>query len=847
MTPQQQQTVVGLPISFDSYLRHGWRLVAIPQGSKGPKQAGWNKQDNTISDSTQIPVGYGVGLAHAYSGTCAIDIDNWQAATVAFREHGIDLTALYGSLDAVTIESGRQGHGKLLYRMPFGLTLPSKKINYTAPDGSKQVAYELRCATTNGLTTQDVLPPSIHPMTNQPYQWGGKGRWTDLPVLPVELLTLWQTLTQQDQVKSIQTDTIPASWDDIRAALGHISADCDRESWLQCLMGLHHAGNQLGQLDQAEALAHEWSASGTAKYRGANDFNAVWRSFRADQGITIASLFKIAIDNGYKRPAPDVSQMFKSVEVKSPLVITEDMRPPPPNPDLDVWPELLAARAREVSDQVGCDPLVPLFAGIATICGAVDSRTRLELMPGYLVPPVLWLMTIGDPADKKTPGARPMMGILRTIEKEDVTRYKRALLEWEALDHVHNQSKKAFITSAGQSTETMVSGQIDYDAAPPVSPEPPPKPVDLRLTVDDITSQKLVRIVADRPRGVLCHLDEMASWVNKLTDPKSGEDRSCWTKAYESDPYSMDRVGAENTIYASNFAVSIYGNIQPQVFRSRLKAMSADGLLQRFIPAVLRPECTKLGEPVPDMFTRKSEWEMKVREVYALPTMTYRLDSMAYEEYREFQRWYEGAKKDERILNSDPIYMQAFGKLEGTCGRVILTMHLMTQPYAQLVPMTTVERAIRFIREYVIPAYRYALGDVGGMTDDSLERWVLDRMVQLSGTVSTVNLSDMRRAAHRQLEGIPRHAHNQSISDAIEPLEQAGWVSVINDHKDKRTWAINPALGEKYRDIQLSVIKAKQRRYDDSRAIVLRSGKYTVRRLAKGYDPSTMDDQKYPD
>lgn len=842
----QPIVVHSLPISFDAYIRKGWKLVAIPPGSKGPKSAAWNKPENVLSDSTQIPAGHGVGLAHAYSGTCAIDIDNWDAASAMLGEHGINLTALYNALDAVTVESGRQGRGKLLYRMPLGLALPSKKLNYTAADGSKQVAYELRCATTNGLTVQDCLPPSIHPQTLRPYQWGGHGRWENLPTLPTELFTLWSDLTKQDQVRTISTDTIPASWDDIRSALTHITADCSRDHWLTCLMALHHAGSQVGQLDQAEALAHEWSASATTKYAGQRDFQAVWNSLKADNGIKIGSLFHIAMEHGYKRPTPDVSKLFKSVTPAPPIQVMEDMRPPPPEPDLNLWPELLAARAIEVADQVGCDPLVPLFAGIATVCGAVDSRTRLELMPGYQVPPVLWLMTIGDPADKKTPGARPMMRILRQIEAEDVVRYKRSLLEWEALDHVHSQSKKAFITSAGQSTETLVSGQIDYDAAPPVSPEPPPKPVDLRLTVDDITSQKLVRIVADRPRGVLCHLDEMASWVNKLTDPKSGEDRSCWTKAYESDPYSMDRVGAENTIYASNFAVSIYGNIQPQVFKTKLKILSADGLLQRFIPAVLRPENTKLGEPVPDMFTRKSEWEMKIREIYALPIQTYSLDSQAYEAYREFQRWYEGAKKDERLLNSDPIYMQAFGKLEGTCGRIILTMHLMTNPYALKVPVHTTQKAIDFVRGYLIPAYRYALGETGGLVDESLDRWIAERMVQLSGTEQTVSLGDLRRAAARQLDGLQRHVANQMIVDAMEPLEAQGWVTMINDHKDKKTWAINPHIQVMHRGQQIEIIKAKQRRYDDTRTIVLRSGKYTHRRFAKGYDPATMDDKEYP-
>lgn len=788
-----------------------------------------------------------MGLAHAYSGTCAIDIDDWAAASGILAAHGVDLTALYNALDAVTIESGREGRGKLLYRMPFGITLPSKQIKYQAPNGEKKVAYELRCSTTSGLTTQDVLPPSIHPQTLRPYQWGGHGRWENLPTLPVELLTIWQELVQADTQRTISTDTVPTSWDEIRAALSHVSADCDRETWLTCLMALHYAGSQEKQLDVAETIAHEWSATGSTKYAGPRDFAAVWNSLKADNGITTGSLFHIAHANGYKRPIPDVSSLFAAVKPAPPLQILEGMRIPPPDADLTLWPELLATRALEVADQVGCDPLVPLFAGIATVCGAMDSRSRLELMPGYKVPPVLWLMTIGDPADKKTPGARPMMGVLHAIEAEDRKRYERQLLEWEALDHVHQQSKKAFITSAGQSTETMLSGKIDYESAPPVAPKPPAKPVDLRLLVKDITSQKLVRIVADRPRGVLCHLDEMASWVNKLTDPKSGEDRSCWTQSYEADPYSMDRVGAENTIYAENLAVSIYGNIQPQVFKSKLKPMSNDGLLQRFIPAVLRAEHTKLGEPVPDMFTHKAQWEMKVREIYALPPMEYKLDSQAYEAYRDFQRWYENAKRDERILKADPIYMQAFGKLEGTCGRVILVMHVLTAPYSVTVPMTTVERAVRFVRDFLIPSYRYSLGETGGLVDDGLDRWVMDRIIQLSGIEDTVTVADMRRSAVRILGDVPRHTVNQLISDAMEPLEQLGWVTLVNDHRDKRTWAINPGIAVQYQDQRLSVVRAKQRRLDDSRAIVLRSGKYTPRRYAKGYDPATMDTERYPE
>ena len=139
-------------------------------GTKGPRTPGWNLRESALRSQTDLPAGYGIGLAHAYSGTMALDIDHWDFTASLLQEHGVSLQALYDANDAVVINSGKPGHGKLLYQMPFGLALPSKKII-----AAGVTAYELRCATANGLTVQDVLPPSIHPETLQPYHWAGRG------------------------------------------------------------------------------------------------------------------------------------------------------------------------------------------------------------------------------------------------------------------------------------------------------------------------------------------------------------------------------------------------------------------------------------------------------------------------------------------------------------------------------------------------------------------------------------------------------------------------------------------------------------------------------------------------
>ena len=116
------------PASVDAYIRHGWSLVPIPMGTKGPRTPGWNIRENALRSQTDLPPGYGIGLAHAYSGTMALDIDSWPLATTILHAAGINLEELYNAPDAVVVDSGKQGHGKLLYQMPFGLALPSKKI-----------------------------------------------------------------------------------------------------------------------------------------------------------------------------------------------------------------------------------------------------------------------------------------------------------------------------------------------------------------------------------------------------------------------------------------------------------------------------------------------------------------------------------------------------------------------------------------------------------------------------------------------------------------------------------------------------------------------------------------------
>ncbi len=829
--------------TYESYIKQGFALVPITSG-KGPTHRGWNLRENCITDASLIPDHVGVGLAHAFSQTCSIDIDDWDVAVTTLGFVGIDLIALCNAPDAVMIHSGNPGHAKLIYRMPFGLVLPSKKCIHTTTEGLKRNFIDFRCATADGQTVQDLLPSAaIHPITQQHYQWAGSGHYTNLPYLPGELLAYWRSIIDAEETRNIRIEGshISASWDEIKQALTHISPDCDRDQWITILMALHYAGTVTNKLDEALAVADEWSAQSATKYKGQGDIANSWRGFKPDKGVTLGSLFHLARRGGWERPLPDVSQLFGPIEqVESPKSLLGGLHVPPPSINMNLLPPLLAQRAKEVGVSVGCDPLVAAWAGLGAAAAAIDARTRLELVEGYAVPPILWLCTVGAPADKKTPAAEPMLGILERIEAE--ARQQEAIEEkiFEANDAAYASAQKAY-TEAAKDANWLLGGS-DVSQLPYV-PEKPQPPIPLRLTVSDITSQKLVRMCADRPRGLLCHLDEMKSWADKVTIPNSGESRSSWTKSYEGKKETMDRVGdgkgGDNNITAHNFAVSIYGNIQPRVFKRYLKPLSEDGLLQRFLPAILRPEMSDTrGEPIPEQMTSSATYEQHIRLLFALPPTRYRLSVDALEAYRDFQLWYLSLKKDERLLNADDTYMTALGKLEGTCGRLILFWHLFDNPHSQEVSMETTLRAISFTKGYIIPALRYAFGEVGGVNTDSHDQYIYEYILQHAGEKPTVSMSDMKRSLKRRVEHLTEHQKDEIVRNAMAALEEANWVKCIEHTMKSQVWAIDARLAEHFAEYRKTVVEAKQRIYDRIHEV---SGGLAPRKRVVGSDILDLD------
>lgn len=188
------------------YCDLGFYLVAIPAGTKGPRGFDWQKPEKAIYTAEaalqyyEANPNHNVGLLHAPSGTAAWDVDNVECTRIICQEMGIDYDAIMASAPRIV---GRKDRGKVLFRIPAGLELKTHRVTWPVEGDARktEVVFELRAG-----SVQDVLPPSIHPETGNPYSWAGPSIEDGIPDIPAPLLTIWK---EWDKFKAQLDDICP--------------------------------------------------------------------------------------------------------------------------------------------------------------------------------------------------------------------------------------------------------------------------------------------------------------------------------------------------------------------------------------------------------------------------------------------------------------------------------------------------------------------------------------------------------------------------------------------------------------------------------------------------------------
>ena len=807
----QQQLPDGLARDLiERYLAHGWKLCRIAPGSKGPTTVNWNTEPATdIADDDNI------GLLHALSNTCAIDIDDYVMAKAWFAERGVDLPALGNASDAVQIASGRPGSAKLIYQT--FVPMPSKKVM-----ANGKTILEFRCASADGKSVQDVLPPSKHP-SGSTYEWGGSGSWQALPVLPAALLTLWLDLLEEKPAERVERAE-PVNLPELKSAMQRINPDCSYDDWFRIGRGWKEAGGDFESWNEWSS----WSEGG--KYPGEHQLRAKWNSFTPHPDpVGPGTIYKLAREHGWKPAPPDLSDMFAGVVLpENPLEIVRLFPQAMPAEDAaELCPPVLRNRALEVAASVGCDAIIPLMAGLSSVVGAADLRSRVLIRDGWDVPLATYNVAVNDSGGKKSPGAKPMFAPLRTIEAEDHDRYRVAMLMWEGQEALYSAAKKQYLTASASPVKAGTG------SVPDLPSELLPEPKKLRIILEDVTIQAVARVLQGNLRGVLLFREELTGLLDQIFT--GGESEEGYLILIQCGSHTVIRVGNGGQkngveVECPSFSAGLFGGVQTAVIRRHAAKMACSGLLQRFLVGMP----TKHGVGTEGKISEASitEWERTIRAIFTMPAKVFKLSPEAYALIREVELKHEVITNALRMTGGHTFRIGSMEKMAGFIAAVAGQFHLCEiAPFPlrhdEPISADTMACAIALFDGYFIPnSIKFAdLLD----PEEGLDKWMADYIIQISDQ-KTVTHAALVNAAKRQLPGKSINEKREIVRQAMEVLANRGMIALLVDHLRYPVWAINPTLKDKYPEYRAKVIAARDAIYAGIAAKVESAGKVLKRK-----------------
>lgn len=208
------------------------------------------------------------------SGICVIDVDNKDGknGSAALAE----LEAKHGKLpETYTVKTPTGGY-HFYFRNGDGIRNSTGKLG-TGLDTRGEGGYVVAAGSSIGGVKYELVKDL--PMV-------------DLPDWVVELLEPPRQKEKPER-RSVSGVITTPSEEKVDSALGSINPDCGYDSWFRIGMAL-----KSWNATQGLGLWDNWSSKG-AKYKE-GECQAKWDSFKTDGGITVASLFDMAVKNGWR-------------------------------------------------------------------------------------------------------------------------------------------------------------------------------------------------------------------------------------------------------------------------------------------------------------------------------------------------------------------------------------------------------------------------------------------------------------------------------------------------------------------------------------------------------------------
>ncbi|MAN78363.1 MAG: hypothetical protein CML24_14545 [Rhizobiales bacterium] len=387
----------------------------------------------------------------------------------------------------------------------------------------------------------------------------------------------------------------------------------------------------------------------------------------------------------------------------------------------------------------------------------------------------LWSVIVADPGNAKSPVISAAAAPLRAVDarwvKEDQARFD----QWQADKAKARRSKDL--------------------------PDPGKEPRIRRAMVDDVTSEKQIRIFRDNPRGVLQIPDELAGLLGAFGAYKQGggSDRAHFLRSFDGGNITADRVGS-GTISAERASLSVLAGTQPDKLREVVKGLGSDGLLQRFLVVLHDGRERKALDEAPDREAGAWYSELIGRLTsagYVFPDPV-RLSPeagavlAAADEQIKALKHFPGAPTELKG------HLEKWGRL---LPRLILITHVVRQmdegegfDPTEMIEPATAQMAVRLASFFLDHAIAFYVDYFGSTKSASEARWIAGHLLTRPDmTVVT------RRDIYDHRKPLRGQDGNRVLLAAMRELEEFGWCwAKDRDESGPTSWCIDQRIHERF-------------------------------------------------
>jgi Protein of unknown function (DUF3987) len=433
-------------------------------------------------------------------------------------------------------------------------------------------------------------------------------------------------------------------------------------------------------------------------------------------------------------------------------------KPPPTWPEGILPPKTERTLARIAQrDGIDCGLLNTTVLAAGSAAAPKNARFYPYQHAGWAVPPILWIMVIGESGSRKTRLEALAFSAVREMHREAWRRYEELYAKWE---------------------QTPKKERSEF---------PPPQPHSFLMA--DTTPEALQEVLAASPRGTAMVWDELSAFFDfgRYKNGQGAAERAFYLSAYEDIGHAVHRISRRSR-YVEHTGLSIYGGIQPRRLSAFQADMETDGLLQRFLFIHARPPVqTDPSIDAGDGIVALHEHLRKLCEFSGIPP--YHTTAEGTDLIRQTE-----------TLGSELAVISEYGpgwpgfcsKLHGTHARLALVLHLLEAPEQTVIPTDTIERAATLLRYFLLlhaidffdalpGSYRNANHDIAG--------WLLNRGPDDVTEVERILASDLTNAVKSC-----RKLGSKGVADALDPFVTGGWLTPETDYPNNRAWFFNPAI-----------------------------------------------------